>query len=97
LHDDRRPPSRRKISFSHGGEWKAHISKYIGTIPVTGDASCVAKQSMPGMPPPWIPVSSAMIAKVGAAARDIQSAAPGMACPCLSPFWKPIPKGLFKQ
>ena len=78
------PPA--KIRFSHGAEWKALISKYIETIPVSGDASCVAEQSMSGEPPPWIPVSSAMIAKVGAAASDIQSAAPSAGCACLPPF-----------
>jgi hypothetical protein len=57
------------ISLIHGAEWKALISKYIGTIPVSGDASCAAEHSIPGMPPSWIPVRSAMIAKVGAAAR----------------------------
>ena len=72
----RRAPFRRlEISFSHGGEWKALISKYIGTIPVSGDASCVAEQSMSGMLPPWTAVSSAMIAKVGVVARDSKQAA----------------------
>jgi hypothetical protein len=80
------PLPRRKISFSHGAEWKALISKYIGAIPVSGDASCAAEQSMSGMAPPWIPVSSAMIARLGAAASDIQSAAPSTASPCVSPF-----------
>jgi len=63
------------ISLSHGAEWKALISKYIGTIPVNGDASCAAEHSIPGMPPAWIPVRSAMIAKVGAAARDSEQSA----------------------
>jgi hypothetical protein len=88
LDDDRRAPLPcRKISFSHGAEWKALISKYIGAIPVSGDASCAAEQSMSGMAPPWIPVSGAMIAKLGAAASDIQSAARSTGRPCLSPFW----------
>src|ERR1700719_2570895 len=69
------PLRRLVISLSHGAEWKAHISKYIGTIPVNGDASCAAEHSMPGMPPSWIPVRSAMIAKVGAAARDSKQSA----------------------
>jgi hypothetical protein len=69
------PFRRLEISFSHGGEWKALISKYIGTIPVSGDASCVAEQSMSGMLPPWTAVSSAMIAKVGVVARDSKQAA----------------------
>ena len=79
------PPA--KIRFSHGAEWKALISKYIETIPVKGDASCAAEQSVPGMPRARIPVSRAMIAKVGAAASDIQSAAPSTGCACLFPFW----------
>src|SRR5207249_9018013 len=74
---DRQAPLRRlEISFSQGAEWNAHISKYIGTIPLSGDASCAAEQSISGDPPPSTPVSSAMIAKVGAAARYSQSAAP---------------------
>jgi hypothetical protein len=68
---------RREISFSQGAEWKALISKYIGTIPLSGDASCTAEQSMPGVPP--TPVTSAMIAKVGVAARQSQSATPNEA------------------
>src|SRR6185437_15352078 len=52
------------------------ISKYIGTIPLSGDASCAAEQSISGGPPPRPPVSNAMIAKVGAAARHRKSAAP---------------------
>jgi hypothetical protein len=66
---------RPEISFSQGAEWKALISKYIGTIPANGDASCAAEQSISGGPPPT-PVSSAMMAKVGAAARPSQPAAP---------------------
>jgi hypothetical protein len=38
-----------EMSFSHGPEWKALIIKYIGTIPTSGDASCAAEQSIPGM------------------------------------------------
>src|SRR6266849_2075916 len=67
---------RDEISFSQGAEWKALISKYIGTIPLSGDASYAAEQNMSGGPPPRTLVSSAMIAKVGAAARPSQSAAP---------------------
>jgi hypothetical protein len=66
---------RDEISFSQGAEWNALISKYIGTIPLSGDASCAAEQSMSGGPPATL-VSSATIAKVGAAARHSQSAAP---------------------
>jgi hypothetical protein len=72
---DRRAPLRRlEISFSQGAEWKALISRYVRTIPLSGDASCAAEQSM-SEPPPKTPVSSAMTAKVGAAARHSQSAA----------------------
>jgi hypothetical protein len=63
------------ISLSQGDKWKVLISKYIGTIPVNGDASCAAKHCIPGMPPSWIPVRSAMIAKAGAAARDSKQSA----------------------
>jgi len=50
---DRRAPFRRlAASFSQGAKWKALISKYIATIPLSGDASCAAEQSMSGMPPP---------------------------------------------
>jgi hypothetical protein len=79
-----RAPSRRlEISFSQGAEWNALISKYIGTIPLSGDAPCAAEQSRSGRPPPRTTVSSAMIAKVGAAASDIQSAAPSAGRACL--------------
>jgi hypothetical protein len=69
---------RREISLSQGAKWNALISTYIGTIPLRGDASRAAEQSISIGPPPNTPVSSAMIAKVGAAASDIQSAAPRM-------------------
>jgi hypothetical protein len=58
--------------------WKALISQYIGTIPLSSHASCPAEQSMPGMLPPWTLVRSAIIAKVGAAARDNQWSAPAL-------------------
>jgi hypothetical protein len=51
------------------------ISRYIGTIPVNGDAAGAAEHSIPGMPPSWIPASSAMMAKAGAAASDSQPSA----------------------
>ena len=70
----RRAPLRRpEISFSQGAEWKALINAYIGTIPLSGEAPCAAEQSTSDGPPRT--VSSAMIAKVGAAARHSQSAA----------------------
>jgi len=76
---DRRTPLRRlEISFSQGAEWKALISKYIGTIPLSGDARAT-EQSISAGRPSRAPVSSAMIAKVGAAARHSQSAAPSAA------------------
>jgi len=64
------------ISFSQGAEWKALISRYIGTIPPRDDGSCAAAQIIAIFPPPRTPVSSAMIAKLGAAAKPSQSAAP---------------------
>src|SRR4029434_11310196 len=63
-----------RISFSHGAEWEALISRYIVTIPLTGD-TCAAEQSISAGPPPRTPVSSAMMAKVGDAARASPSAA----------------------
>ena len=65
----RTAPARLAISFSQGAEWKALISRYIGTIPPTGDAFA-AEQSVSSGPLPATAVSSAMIAKVGAAASD---------------------------
>ncbi len=61
------------ISLSHGAEWKALISTYIGTMPLSGDALAI-EHNASGDPPPSTPVSSAMIAKVGAAARYRKSA-----------------------
>ena len=57
---------RLEISFSQGAEWKALISKYIATIPLSGDA-CAAEHNASGAPSPAT-VSNAMTAKVGAAA-----------------------------
>jgi hypothetical protein len=74
-HDRRTLRRRLPISFSQGARWKALISKYIMTIPFSGDAS--AEQIMSA--PPETAVSSAMIANVGAAARDNQWAAPSLA------------------
>jgi hypothetical protein len=59
-------------SLSHGAKWNALISRYIETIPVSGDAAFPAEHSMSGMLPLWILVSIAIMAKVGAAARDSQ-------------------------
>jgi len=56
-----------EISFSQGAEWKALISAYIGTIPLNGDEFSETEQIISGGPKRA--VSSAMIAKVGAAAR----------------------------
>ena len=71
----RAAPRRLAISFSQGAEWKALISKYIGTIPPTDDAFA-AEHNVSSGPPPTTAVSSAMIAKVGAAARLSQRTAP---------------------
>src|SRR6266705_2029510 len=79
LDQDPRAPLRRlEISFSQGAEWKALISMYIGTIPVGGDPR-PAEQSISIGPPPRTPVISAMIAKVGVAARHSHLAMPSAA------------------
>src|SRR5579875_505923 len=67
---------RLAISFSHGAAWKTPISRYIGTMPCSGNTSWAAEQSKSGWPPPETPVRSAMIAKIGAAARPSPSATP---------------------
>jgi hypothetical protein len=88
---ERHAPRRRpKISFSHGAEWNALISKYIGTMPPSGDALAI-EHNTSGDPPPSIPVSSAMIAKVGAAARYRKSAAAIAAALPPSPSTAPEP------
>src|ERR1700730_3726581 len=84
----RRAPLRRlEISFSQGAEWKALISRYIGTIPLSGDAPATEHNASTG-PPPSTPVSSAIIAKIGAAASDSKQSAPGLGhcrgCPTLA-------------
>ncbi|HEY1747969.1 MAG TPA: hypothetical protein VGG11_14560, partial [Xanthobacteraceae bacterium] len=42
------PPSsyRPEISFGHGAEWNALISRYIETIPPNGEASPTVAQSI---------------------------------------------------
>jgi hypothetical protein len=50
FQDPRAPLRRLEISFSQGAEWKALISTYIGTIPLSGDA-CEAEQGKSGGPP----------------------------------------------
>jgi hypothetical protein len=74
---DYRPAAllRREISLSHGPKWKMHINRYIRHIPLSGNAFPGGGQSISGMPPPWIPVSTAMIAKAGAAARHSKRSA----------------------
>jgi hypothetical protein len=62
---------RRQNSFSHGAEWNTLINKYIGIIPLRGDACCIAAHRILGTPPPKA-VSNAMMAKVGVAARQRQ-------------------------
>jgi hypothetical protein len=61
-----------RISFIHADAWKRLISRYIVTIPLIGDAGAIP--SISADPPPVMPVSSAMIAKVGDAARPSTSA-----------------------
>jgi hypothetical protein len=63
------PFRRLKISFNQGGEWKALIREYITTIASKAPPSWVAAQSKSGWPALKATVSSAMIAKVGEAAR----------------------------
>src|SRR6516225_4999289 len=65
------PPARAATSFSQGARWNALISAYIAAIPLSGDP-CPAAQSIAWLPA--TPVTSAMIAKVGAAASDNQLA-----------------------
>jgi hypothetical protein len=74
-HNPRAVPLRRlTINLTHGAEWKTLISTYMTVIPLNGEASCAAKQIMSA--PPAKAVSSAMNAKLGAAARHNQSATP---------------------
>jgi hypothetical protein len=68
LHDDSAPLRRPKISLNQGAAWKALMSRYIAAIPPSGDASCTAVQAISG--PPARTVSSAMMPKVGVAARQ---------------------------
>lgn len=79
-HARRVPFPRLEISFSQGGEWKALISEYIGTIPLSGDVWPAAEQSISSGAPPRTAVSSAKAAKVGAAATASQRA-PSRAAP----------------
>ena len=58
-----------RSSFSHADVWKALISKYIVTIPLIGDTCAICIVSLP-----MTPVSNAIIANVGDAARASQSA-----------------------
>jgi hypothetical protein len=74
-HDQRAMPGRLEISLSQGAKWKALINKYIRNIPVSGDPLSVAEQSISDVLPPLTAVSSAMIKKVGAAARDSKQSA----------------------
>src|SRR5881397_1382670 len=67
--------ARLEISFSQGAVWKALIRRYIGTIPLSGDVPAIEHNSSAD-PPPRTQVSSAMVAKVGAAARYRKLAAP---------------------
>jgi hypothetical protein len=66
---------RPQISFEHDVEWKAAISRYMSVIPLNVDECCVTAQRIFGSPSPRA-VSSAMRAKVGAAARHSQLAMP---------------------
>ena len=48
--DRRASLRRREKSFSQGAKWKALISKYIGTIPLSGDAPAT-EHNTSGAPP----------------------------------------------
>jgi hypothetical protein len=72
----------RKIFFSHGAEWKTLISRYMKVMPLSGDACCMAVQKISGAPPSRA-INSAMMAKVGVAARQRRSAAMWAADPRL--------------
>src|SRR5262249_6563977 len=58
---------------------------YIGTMPLSGDVPSALEQSTSGWP--RTPVSSAIMAKVGAAARDSQSMARRAATSSLAVSW----------
>jgi hypothetical protein len=59
-----------ETSLSQGAEWNTAISKYIAAIPVNGREPCGEEQIISA--PSVTAVMSAMIANVGAAARDSQ-------------------------
>lgn len=63
------------MSFNQGREWKALISKYMRAIPPSGAVWCIAEQIMPDMPSLSNDASTAIIAKIGVAARHNLSAA----------------------
>jgi hypothetical protein len=86
-HERRALFRRREMSLSQGAEWKALISMYIEVIPLSGDASCAPMQDI-ASPPPRRPVSNAMTAKVGAAARHTQLLAPRTAA---ASHWSRVP------
>ena len=95
------PFCRLAIRFSQGAKWKALISKYIEVIPPGGQECSAVEQRISGWPPPRTPVSSAMIAKVGAAARYSQSdkerAAGYLLSECIAPAAHPAGWVLFKS
>jgi len=70
----------RANCLSQGAKWKALISRYITVIPLNGDVPCIAMQTMSGWPLKKA-VHVAIKAKVGAAAKPSQPAAPGAAAP----------------
>ncbi|QEX23224.1 hypothetical protein FRZ61_31600 [Hypericibacter adhaerens] len=80
-HEDRQAGAgpdrdrRRAISLSQGAAWKALISQYIETMLPKGDPPCAAAmQIMSAGSFPSTLVSSAIKAKIGAAARQSPSA-----------------------
>src|ERR1700761_9018247 len=63
---------RRATSFSQGAAWKRLISRYIGAIPPIDHGAWAAEQSR-SAPLSWArPLSSAITAKLGVAARPSQ-------------------------
>ena len=64
---------RLEASFSQGARCRTLIKRYIGTMPPSGDM-WADEQRRSGVASPKMLVTSAMIAKLGAAARPSQSA-----------------------
>ncbi len=83
--------ARPRISFSHGAAWKTLISRYMETIPPSGDA-CAPEHSIRAASSPEMPASSAATAKVGDAAKASQSAALDPAASRQQETWLTAPR-----